>query len=293
VITTSGTATVAEGIDLAYETFGSPDDPAIVLVMGLGTQMIAWPDEMCQALADAGHHVVRFDNRDIGLSTHLDAAPPSLSQMVLKKDPPYRIDDMADDAAGLADALGIGRFHLVGASMGGFISQTIAIRYPHRVRSLTLVMTSTGSRRVGRPTPAVMRRLAQPRVIRTREEAQESAVEVYRVIGSPDHLDEALIRELAGRSWDRADDTDGRMRQLAAIMAQPDRTKALGSLRIPTLIVHGLSDPLVSASGGLALARSIPGATFIGHQGMGHDLPRTLWSVLVTDILSLVDRADT
>jgi pimeloyl-ACP methyl ester carboxylesterase len=293
VITTSGTATVAEGIDLAYETFGSPDDPAIVLVMGLGTQMIAWPDEMCQALADAGHHVVRFDNRDIGLSTHLDAAPPSLSQMVLKKDPPYRIDDMADDAAGLADALGIGRFHLVGASMGGFISQTIAIRYPHRVRSLTLVMTSTGSRRVGRPTPAVMRRLAQPRVIRTREEAQESAVEVYRVIGSPDHLDEALIRELAGRSWDRADDTDGRLRQLAAILAQPDRTKALGSLRIPTLIVHGLSDPLVSASGGLALARSIPGATFIGHQGMGHDLPRTLWSVLVTDILSLVDRADT
>jgi pimeloyl-ACP methyl ester carboxylesterase len=214
--------------------------------------------------------------------------------MVLKKDPPYRIDDMADDAAALADALGIARFHLVGASMGGFISQTIAIRYPHRVRSLTLIMTSTGSRRVGRPTPAVMRRLAQPRVITTRDEAMESAVAVYRVIGSPDHLDEDLIRELAGRSWDRCDqDADGRMRQLAAIMAQPDRTKALGALRIPTLIVHGLSDPLVSASGGLALARSIPGATFIGHQGMGHDLPRTLWPVLVNDILSLVDRSDT
>jgi pimeloyl-ACP methyl ester carboxylesterase len=293
VITASGTATVADGIDLAYETFGSPDDPAIVLVMGLGTQMIAWPDELCAALAEAGHHVVRFDNRDIGLSTHLDVPPPALPQMVLKKDPPYRIDDMADDAAGLADALGISRFHLVGASMGGFISQTIAIRYPHRVRSLTLIMTSTGSRRVGRPTPAVLRRLAQPRVITTREEAMDSALEVYRVIGSPDHLDEELIRELAGRSWDRADDTDGRMRQLAAILAQPDRTKALGALRIPTLIVHGLSDPLVSASGGLALARSIPGATFIGHQGMGHDLPRTLWPALVTDILSLVERADT
>jgi pimeloyl-ACP methyl ester carboxylesterase len=291
VITASGTATVADGIDLAYETFGSPDDPAIVLVMGLGTQMIAWPDELCQALADAGHHVVRFDNRDIGLSTHLDVPPPALAQMVLKKDPPYRIDDMADDAAGLADALGISRFHLVGASMGGFIGQTIAIRYPHRVRSLTLIMTSTGSRRVGRPTPAVLRRLAQPRVITTREEAMESALEVYRVIGSPDHLDEELIRELAGRSWDRSDDTDGRMRQLAAIMAQPDRTKALRSLRIPTLIVHGLSDPLVSASGGLALARSIPGATFIGHQGMGHDLPRTLWPTLVTDIIALARRA--
>jgi pimeloyl-ACP methyl ester carboxylesterase len=291
VITSSGTATVAPGIDLAYDTFGSLDDPAIVLVMGLGTQMIAWPDELCEALAEAGHHVVRFDNRDIGGSTHLDVAPPTLGQMLLKKDPPYLIDDMASDCIGLMDALGIDRFHLVGASMGGFIAQTVALANRTRVRSLTLIMTSTGSRLVGRPTPTVMRRLAKQQEIRSREEAQDLAVEVYRVIGSPDHLDAELIRELAGRSWDRADDRDGRQRQLAAILAQPDRTKALRSLAIPTLIVHGLSDPLVSATGGLALARSIPGATFIGHQGMGHDLPRTLWPTLATDILALAARA--
>jgi pimeloyl-ACP methyl ester carboxylesterase len=259
--------------------------------MGLGTQMIAWPDELCEALADAGHQVVRFDNRDIGGSTHLDVEPPALGQMLLKKDPPYQIDDMASDCTNLLDALGIEQFHLVGASMGGFISQAVAIANPKRVRSLTLIMTSTGSRFVGRPTPAVMRRLAKQRQVRSREEAQDLAVEVYGVIGSPDHLDADLIRELAGRSWDRGDDSDGRQRQLAAILAQPDRTRALRSLDIPTLIVHGLSDPLVSATGGLALARSIPGATFIGHQGMGHDLPRTLWPTLATDIIALAARA--
>ncbi len=290
--TASGTVTVAPGIDLAYETFGSADDPTILLVMGLGTQMIAWPDELCEALADAGHHVVRFDNRDIGGSTHLDVPPPPLGKMLLKHDVPYTLDDMAADAVALLDALGVERFHVVGASMGGFISQTIALAHPARVRSLTLIMTSTGSRRVGRPTPAVMRRLAKQRTITSREEAIELAVEVYGVIGSPAHLDEAHIREVAGRSWDRANDSEGRQRQLAAILAQPDRTRALRGLRMPTLIVHGLADPLVSATGGLALAKAIPGATFVGYQGMGHDLPRTRWDDLVAHVLALVARAE-
>jgi pimeloyl-ACP methyl ester carboxylesterase len=282
----------ANGIDLAYETFGDAADPTILLVMGLGTQMVAWPDELCQTLADAGHHVVRYDNRDIGLSTHLDHLPvPSLPEMLLRRNVPYRIDDLAADGLALVTELGIERFHLVGASMGGFIAQTMALAAPERVRTLTLIMTSTGSRRVGRPTPSVMRRLATDRPIRSREEAQDAAVDVYRVIGSPSHLDTDLVRHLAGVSWDRADDTAGRQRQLAAILAQPDRTKDLRRIAVPTLIVHGLDDPLVAASGGLALAKAIPGATFIGHSGMGHDLPRTLWRELARDILSLVDRA--
>jgi pimeloyl-ACP methyl ester carboxylesterase len=280
------------GIEIAYETFGDPADPAILLVMGLGTQMIAWPDEMCTTLAAAGHHVIRYDNRDVGLSTHLRTPPPSRKDMLLRRNAPYTIDDMANDGLGLLDHLGIERFHLVGASMGGFISQSIASRASQRVRSLTLLMTSTGSRRVGRPTPTVIRRMAAQVAPRSREQAMEEAVATYRIIGSPDHLDENLVRELAGIAYDRSHDPDGRMRQLAAILAQPDRTAELARLRMPTLIIHGLADPLVSASGGLALAKAIPGATFIGHSGMGHDLPRTRWPELTDEILRLVARTE-
>jgi pimeloyl-ACP methyl ester carboxylesterase len=280
----------ANGIEIAYEAFGDPADPAVLLVMGLGTQMLAWPDEMCEALAAAGHHVIRFDNRDVGLSTHIDTPPPSLRDMVLRRGAPYSIGDMADDAIGLCDALGVERFHVVGASMGGFIAQTIAIDHPDRVLTMTLIMTSTGSRRVGRPTPLVMRRMAAQSAPRTREEAMEETVAAYRVIGSPDHLDEDLLRDLAGRAYDRSHDPAGRQRQLAAILSQPNRTDDLRRLRIPTLVIHGLDDPLVTVSGGLALAKAIPGATFIGHHGMGHDLPRTMWSTLTDDILGLIDR---
>ena len=281
----------ANGIEIAYETFGDAADPAILLVMGLGTQMLGWPDEICEALAAAGHFVIRYDNRDVGLSTHFTSTPPTIGQMLLKKNTPYTLTDMADDGLALVDALGIARFHVVGASMGGMISQTIALAHPERVLSMTLIMTSTGSRKVGRPTPSLMRRLAKREAVGTREQQIEAAVEVYRAIGSPEHFDADMIRELAGRSLDRSDDTDGRDRQLAAIMAQPNRTEALRHLRIPTLVVHGLHDPLVNPSGGLALAKTIPGATFIGHAGMGHDLPRTLWPELTRDILALIGRA--
>ena len=284
-------ATVPGGIEIAYETFGDPDHPAILLVMGLGTQMLGWPDELCEALADAGHLVVRFDNRDVGLSTHVDAPTPSLADLLLRRNTPYSINDMATDAIGLCDALGIERFHLAGASMGGFIAQTIALAVPDRVRSMTLIMTSTGSRRVGRPTPAVLRRMASMPISTTRDQAIEESVETFMTIGSPDHLDRDLVRRLAGYSYDRAHDPGGRQRQLAAILAQPNRTAALRTLRVPTLVVHGLDDPLVTPSGGLALARAIPGATFIGHSGMGHDLPRTVWPSLATEIASLAARA--
>jgi len=275
------------GIEIAYETFGDRNDPAMLLVMGLGTQMLAWRDEMMEALADAGHFVIRYDNRDVGLSTHIDAPVPSLADMVLKRGAPYTIADMAADGLGLLDALDIERFHLVGASMGGMIAQTMALADQRRVRTLTLIMTSTGSRRVGRPTPSVMRRLASQTEPADREAAIEATIETYRVIGSPAHLDEDHIRDLAGRAYDRAHNPAGRQRQLAAIMAQPDRTAALRNLEVPTLVVHGLDDPLVTPSGGLSLARTIPGATFIGHSGMGHDISHTLWRTITDEILRL------
>jgi pimeloyl-ACP methyl ester carboxylesterase len=279
-------------IELAYETFGDATDPAILLVMGLGTQMIAWPDEMCALLADAGHHVIRFDNRDVGLSTHLDLPAPSVPDMLLRRDPAYTVGDMASDALGLLDHLEVDRAHVVGASMGGFISQTLALAAPDRVLSLALLMTSTGSRRVGQASPRILQHMARRVPAQTREAAAEESVRNYRLIGSPSHLDEDLVRELAGRAYDRSYDPGGTQRQLAAILAQPNRTRDLRRIAVPTLVVHGLDDPLVAASGGLAIAKAIPGATFIGHSGMGHDLPRTLWRTLTADILSLVDRVD-
>ena len=281
------------GIEIAYETFGDPTDPAIFLVMGLGTQMLAWPVEMCTALADAGHFVVRYDNRDVGLSTHIDKPVPSMPDMLLRRGTPYQVSDMANDGLGLLEHLGIDRFHLVGVSMGGFIAQTIAIAQPERIISLTLIMTSTGSRRVGRPTPSTMRRLAVQTPIGSREEAIESTLATYRVIGSPGHIDEDAMRVLTGLAYDRDNTQDGRQRQLAAILAQPDRTRALKRLKMPTLVIHGLADPLVTPSGGLALAKAIPGATFVGHHGMGHDLPHSMWRELNREILALIDRSQT
>lgn len=277
-----------DGVDIAYETFGDPSHPTILLVMGLGTQMLGYHESLCEMLADAGHHVVRFDNRDSGLSTHWPERPLSLPGMVMGRNAPYAIADMARDAEQLVDHLGIDRFHLVGTSMGGFIAQTMAIERPDRLRSLTLVMTSTGSRRVGRPTPAILARMARAEEPVDRAAAIEANVETYRIIGSPD-LDEDDIRRVAGWSWDRRPRGTGRARQLAAILSQPNRTPLLRTLDVPTLVVHGLADPLVTPSGGLALARIIPGATFIGHQGMGHDLTRSMWRSLGRDLLRHIE----
>jgi pimeloyl-ACP methyl ester carboxylesterase len=285
----------ANGIELAYETFGQAGDPAIVLVMGWATQMIAWPDEMCEALATGGHFVVRFDNRDSGASTHLEHVPPPPLGEVLtrRRRPPYTIGDMADDVAALLDGLGLASVHLVGASMGGFIAQTVALRHPGRVRSLTLMMTSTGSLRVGLARPRVYARLLRREVISGREAAVASAVETFRLIGSRGYpFDEAHVREVAGRSWDRGFDPAGSLRQLEATVTQPNRTAALHQITVPALVMHGLADPLVGPSGGLALARAIPGCRFIGYPGMGHDLPRPLWPEFVEQITALAARGD-
>jgi pimeloyl-ACP methyl ester carboxylesterase len=276
-------------IELAYQTFGEPGDPPVVLVMGLAMQMIAWPGEFCAALAGRGHFVVRFDNRDVGESTHLDnVRAPHLADILLRRHPPYTIPDMAADTVGLLDGLRLHDVHLVGASMGGFIAQTVALEHPGRVRTLTLIMTSTGSRLVGQPKPWIYPRLLRRHPTAGRSAAVAAMVEIFRLIGSRGFpFDEEYLRELAGRAWDRGYNPSGYLRQLAAVAAQPNRTAELGRIAVPTLVIHGLHDPLVRPSGGVALARVIPGARFTGFSGMGHDLPRALWPEFAAEISAL------
>lgn len=280
----------ANGIEIAYETFGSPEDPALLLVMGLGTQMIAWPDQLCADLAGHGLFVIRFDNRDSGLSTHLDGTPPPsyLDVLVKRARPPYTIEDMAEDAVGLLDGLGVRRAHVVGASMGGFIAQALALRHPSRVATLTLIMTSTGSRFVGNPKVRVFWSLLRRRVAADRASALDAALEIAEIIGSKGYaFDQEQFGDYFHRAYDRAYDFDGYLRQLAAIGAQTNRGRQLGQLRMPALVIHGLHDPLVAVSGGLALARRLRHATFVGFSGMGHDLPRDLWPAIVSEIATL------
>lgn len=285
----------ANGIQIAYETFGDAGDPPLLLVMGLGTQMLAWPEPFCRELAEQGFFVVRFDNRDVGLSTHLDdlPAPDPISVALHRRRPAYRLDDMAADALGLLDALGLDRVHLVGASMGGFISQLMVIVAPERIASLTLIMTSTGSRRVGQTRPKVISEVLRRKPATDRAAGIAGSVEMFRLIRSSGYdFDEGLIAALAGESYDRGYDPAGQRRQLAAVVAQRNRSAELARITAPTLVMHGLNDPLVGASGGLALARVIPGARFVGFSGMGHDMPRALWPDYIREIVAVTRRAE-
>jgi pimeloyl-ACP methyl ester carboxylesterase len=282
-------------IEIAYETFGVEGDPPLLLIMGLATQMLGWLDEFCARLADAGHHVIRFDNRDIGLSTHLHDSPPVDLAALMSGDAssaPYNLSDMARDTVGLLNALGLRSAHVVGASMGGMIAHTMAIEHPERVRSLTSIMSTTGDRSVGQPTPEAIRVLLAPRPP-DRQGTIERVVANYRVIGSPGFpFDEAGLRERAARSYDRGNDPAGVLRQLAAVSASGDRTADLRSLRVPTLVLHGVDDPLATLSGGLATAQAIPGSELITFEGMGHDLPRELWPQIIEPIAALVHRSE-
>jgi pimeloyl-ACP methyl ester carboxylesterase len=281
-------------IELAYETFGDRDDPPVLLIMGLATQMIGWPDEFCSGLVERGLFVVRFDNRDIGLSTHLDdrGAPDILSLLGGTGSAPYPLADLADDSVGLLDALHLDSAHVVGASMGGMIAQLVAIRHPERVRSLTSIMSTTGDPAVGAPAEAAMGVLLAPPAP-DREAAIQRAVDTYRVIGSPGfEFDEQALRDRAALSYDRRYNPAGVARQLAAILTAPDRTADLGALDVPTLVVHGAADALVNVSGGRATAAAVPGAELLVLEGMGHDLPRALWPEITDRITALVERAE-
>jgi pimeloyl-ACP methyl ester carboxylesterase len=282
-------------IELAYETFGDPANVPVLLVMGLATQMIGWPDDFCRGLADEGLFVVRFDNRDIGLSTHMHAAGAPDVMAVLGGDAssvPYGLADLADDTVGLLDALGLDSAHVVGASMGGMIAQVVAIRYPDRVRSLTSIMSTTGDPTVGAPAEAALALLLSPPAA-DRDGAVQRAVDTYRVIGSPGfEFDETGLRERAGLSFDRAYDPAGVARQLAAILTTPDRTAELAKVSVPTLVIHGEHDALVDVSGGRATAAAVPGSDLLVVDGMGHDLPRALWPQITERIVGLIRRAE-
>jgi pimeloyl-ACP methyl ester carboxylesterase len=278
-------------VEVAYETFGDEGRPPLLLVMGLGAQMIAWPDDFCRALS-LGRYVVRFDNRDVGESqwiegqVDLEACVAGDTSSAL-----YTLEDMAGDAVRLLDALGIDAAHVVGASMGGMIAQTLAIRHRDRVRSLTSIMSTTGEPGIAQATEAATAVLLSPPA-RNRDEAMERAVAASQVIGSPGfQLDEEGIRDRAGRAWDRGLNPAGFAHQLAAIYASRDRTPALRSLDVPALVVHGEADPLVPISGGRATAAAIPGAELWAVAGMAHDLPRPMWPELIARIGSLVDAA--
>jgi pimeloyl-ACP methyl ester carboxylesterase len=283
----------ANGIRLAYQTFGDPAGRPLLLVMGLATQMLAWHEEFCGLLADRGFYVIRFDNRDVGLSTHFhEAGMPDLQRLFSepKAVAAYTLEDMADDAVGLLDTLGIASADVVGASMGGMIAQVLAARRPDRVRSLTSIM-STPSPWIGPPTQEAAAVLLAP-AAGGRDEAIERAVATYRVIGSPGYpLDEQELRRTAGISYDRGYDPPGVVRQLAAIHASGDRTESLRTITAPTVVLHGEADPLVQLPGGQATAQAIPDAKLVTYPGMGHNTPRELWPDFVEQITAVSKRA--
>jgi len=284
----------ANGIDLCFQEMGDPDGEPLVLVMGLATQMLAWDEGFCGLLVERGFRVIRFDNRDIGRSTKIVSAgvPRRLDMMRGRSSSaPYLLRDMAADAIGLMDHVGIESAHIVGASMGGMIVQTMAIEHAERVRSMVSIMSNTGSRWTGMPSRKAMAvLLARPP--RGRDAAVERAVKTFKVIGSPGYpFDEERIRQVAGRSYDRGHSTAGVLRQLHAITASGDRTQALRELSVPTTIIHGSGDPLVRPAGGRATARAIPGARLKLIDGMGHDLPRQLWPVFAEEIAGTAARS--
>jgi pimeloyl-ACP methyl ester carboxylesterase len=285
---------ISDEIELCYETFGDPSDPTALLVMGLATQMIGWPDEFCLELAGRGFHVVRFDNRDIGRSTHVKGPPPTIAQLLVRSKKParYRLSDMADDAAGLLRELDLAPAHVIGASMGGMIAQTIAARHPESVLSLASIMSSTGAFWKGQPAVRLLPIfLSRPR--KGREESVKRVVNVFEAIGSrglPKDMD--LIRDLAERSYDRDHDPNGPGRQLAAIIASGNRTAELRRITAPTVVIHGTDDPLVRPSGGKATVRAIAGAQLVRIEGMGHDLPRAAWPRIIDAIVANAARAE-
>jgi pimeloyl-ACP methyl ester carboxylesterase len=274
----------ANGIELAYETFGDAEAPAMLLVMGLGSQMIHWDEEFCELLAARGFHVIRYDNRDVGHSSRIDARIGLAEALAGSGEAPYAIADMAGDAVGLLDAIGSSAAHVVGVSMGGMIAQQIAIDHPDRVLSLCSIMSAPGDGRSGMPRPEAAQVLVETRP-NEREAVAEHHVRIFQAIGSPGFPpDLEQLRERGRLAFDRGISPDGFVRQLAAIIGAPDRTEALGAVRVPTLVIHGRADPLVDVSGGEATARAVPDARLMLFDGMGHDLPRELWEEIVEAI---------
>ncbi|NUS63464.1 MAG: alpha/beta fold hydrolase [Saccharothrix sp.] len=270
----------ANGIELCYETFGDARRPVLLLIMGLGFQLVHWPDAFCRQLAGRGFHVVRFDNRDAGRSTHLPGAD-------------YALDDMAADAVGLLDVLGADRAHVVGASMGGMIAQVMAARHPSRVLSLASLMSTTGRRGRGRTSPRLIRHLFS-RAARTEQQAVERRVRLFDTVGSPGfEQDVEEIRRATALSFHRdPHHREGRRRQYRAVRAAGDRTDRLALITAPTVVIHGTADRMCHHSGGEATAAAINGAQLLLIPGMGHDLPPGAWPTIIDAIAGNAGRAD-
>ena len=288
-------APVGPDVELCYQTFGDPDGEPLLLVMGLGGPMTWWDDELCLMLAAEGFYVIRYDNRDTGRSSRIRARV-TRGQLVRafggrKVKAPYTMTDLAGDAVALLDHLGLGSAHVAGISMGGMIAQTVAIEHPRRVRSLTSVMSTTGRRTVGWQDPRLIPALIAPRKP-GRESYVETSVAFWDVIGSPVYpADRDRLAQRAGETFDRGYSASGVMRQMLAILKQPDRTPRLRSLRIPAHVVHGMADKMVHVSGGRSTATAIPGAELVLIDGMGHDLPPALFATFVEAIARTADRA--
>lgn len=272
----------AGDIELFYDTTGDPEDPPVVLVAGLGQQMIGWELSAVEDLAERGHCVIRFDNRDVGLSSKLDGEPDlmaALSAAVMGATPdvPYRLSDMAGDIAAVLDHLGMERAHVVGVSMGGMITQRFAIDTPERMASMTTIMSTTGSLLVGQATPeAAAFAFGEP--VSSRQAMIEQTVAMLRVYWGPHHWDEERAVNRAAAAYDRAFFPPGRNRQFAALLADGDRTGQLSEVEVPTLVIHGGSDPLIDVSGGEAIADAVPNAKLTVLPTMGHDIPPSLWN---------------
>jgi pimeloyl-ACP methyl ester carboxylesterase len=287
-------ARISDAIELEYDVTGDAGSPTVILVMGFAQQMIAWDPRFCAKIADQGFRVVRFDNRDVGLSTKLSHLGTPDFMRVMGGDRTaavYRIEDMADDLAGLMTALDLRAAHVVGASMGGFIVQETAVRHPDRVLSLTSIMSSTGDRSVGSSKPQAIAMLLMPPPT-DRAGMLDRALKLWKVIGSPGFpFDEKRVLERAGAAWDRNHEPEGVARQAAAVFTQRDRTADLANVRAPALVIHGVEDPLIALSGGEATAKAIPNARLLAVPGMGHDLPEGAWDIITQAIVDNARRA--
>lgn len=280
---------IAGDVELCYERFGEARDPAMLLVMGLGTQMLWWREDFCEALADRGFQVIRYDNRDVGRSSRLSHAPLPTAWQLLRRDrraATYTLSDMAADGMALLDHLGIDRAHVVGASMGGMIAQTMAVEHPHRVLSLVSMMSNTGAWWTGQPALRLYPRLVT-KAPADRDGYVEQSVRGFKRIASPGFdWDEEEHRRMAGMAFDRMLEPAASTRQLAAILASGDRTPLLRRITAPTLVIHGTADRLVRPSGGRATSKAIPGARLMMIEGLGHDLPRGAWPRVIDGIVA-------
>jgi pimeloyl-ACP methyl ester carboxylesterase len=289
---TESTVTVG-GVEICYETLGDPAGRPLLLIMGLGGPLIWWDDRLCQMLVDRGFFVIRYDNRDCGRSQRMTGRASVVGAYLRAgARAPYSLHDMADDAAGLLDHLGIPAAHVAGVSMGGMIAQTLAIRHPDRVSCLVSISSTTGGRRVGWADPRLLRLLFSQSV-RSRDEYLALAELTFRRIGSPGYpFSPERLRTRAGETWDRGLNRAGTLRQMAALLSARDRSPELRKLRVPAAVIHGTADPLVHVSGGRATARAIPGAELVLVPCMGHDLPPELWPLFVDVIERTAARAD-